>query len=768
MYILKNIANAGTMVLVIICSILIFTSTASAQELHVSCSRYSIFAPWENKAGEASLSANFTAYALLLDNNGKPISGESITFKIYSPASNATLKVTRNNTTQQNGLASIPYDTYADFTSQTDTDYGTWRIDAYLTSNPAVISSTNMRIEGGGCNKGNCHETDTVSGAKPLSPYTEQYGQVNTRAAAAHKKTNHQNAGCPACHPGYASDKTATGTDGKTYGKTADVHSSRTCEFCHGNWSYITDTGNGIPIMPSCYQCHPVLNSNVLSISTLANLAAGNGISVYSYNYDLEKPLAAHNGTMYSLTDSVPCISCHGPAHNNSKPYFGSGSNSVTENEQCWNCHTNRATTHKSNTNCVGCHSQDAHNVTTISAGGPDCKSCHDIGGIAPKHVNFTDMNSTGAIHKKLNNAASATVNPENKKCWACHGDGTEPGGHPSNYKTPRVCIDCHASGTYKVDNHRQGGVNISTAASCANCHNNSIIRFEASENASVSHYGTKANLADTKDCRYCHKNAVNGAMWGSATDPWNSPTFPHSLSTTTNEECYSCHGSIGGGDFHDTVLQKQTLSSVTCLDCHKLGTNMSRTKIDQNVRSSAVHKDEACTGCHIGASTANMNTYSIAGDAPKSCTLCHTDVLEHQQSGQDIKTTISCRDCHNNDDMYAANAGTNGTQNAVVHYLENITNTATIPYEHFGPIDTSNCILCHNGQYTGDPAWGTPVNISTSSKRQHTETTPAECDNCHKDSGVSTLANVDFHNAAIKLGAGQGPNCLDCHAGDE
>ena len=258
----KLIVNAKILhlLLALLCSVILLSSTAFAQELHVSSSRYSLFAPYVSKASDASLSANFTGFALLLDDSGKPVSGANIVFKMYS--GNGVLKATKYNITRQNGLASVSYDTYPDFTSSTDTDYGTWRIEANLADNLSVNQRTDLRIEAGGkafggCGQDNCHKTSTVTGAKPLSPYTDRYGQTSTRAASAHKKNNHQNAGCPGCHTGYASNKTAKGTDGKVYGKTADVHKNRTCEFCHGNWAYITGTGNGIPKMPSCSSSIP-------------------------------------------------------------------------------------------------------------------------------------------------------------------------------------------------------------------------------------------------------------------------------------------------------------------------------------------------------------------------------------------------------------------------------------------------------------------------------------------------------------------------------
>ncbi len=509
----------------------------------------------------------------------------------------------------------------------------------------------------------------------------------------------------------------------------------------------VNNTPTGIPTNNSgCIICHTDAN--------------------YTINYSKNPiEITINNDSKSHLWNSDPyCTNCH--------KLSGGGKGPDPTNHISFNI------VEKDNSRCYDCHSPTqryGHSVSALTSGGADCKSCHDTGGMAPKHVNFSDANSTGAVHKNLNSGASATVNVENKKCWSCHGDGTQPAsGHPSNYTTPKKCTDCHLSGVPKVDNHIlngvNNGVNISTNVSCENCHNNSIIRFESTVNASSSHYGTKTNLADTKDCIYCHKNPVNGNIWGGATDPYNSPTFPHSLTTTTKEECYSCHGNISAGamSFHNIILSKPPLSSVSCLDCHRLGINMSATKIDSSVSSTAVHKDKNCLDCHAGATTGNMNTYSVMTSPPVNCTICHAS-LEHQPSAPDVQTTISCKNCHNNNGMYNNNAGTNGTENAVVHYLKNVTDTTTTPYGHTGTIDTSNCMICHgNGSlYTGDPNWGSPVNISNSTRRIHTETTIAQCNGCHKDNTVATLENVDFHNASLTAGAG-GDNCLGCHAGAE
>ncbi|VVB51777.1 Cytochrome c7 c [uncultured archaeon] len=198
----------------------------------------------------------------------------------------------------------------------------------------------------------------------------------------------------------------------------------------------------------------------------------------------------------------------------------------------------------------------------------------------------------------------------------------------------------------------------------------------------------------------------------------------------------------------------------------------MAPKEIDSSVFSAGVHKNRACENCHANATDTNMNTYSFSTDSAKTCTYCHTGsgnfgaplIAEHNQVGQQVITPLAaCNTCHDNNGMYLTNAGTNGTTSAITHYLKDVTNRSTTPYQHLGPINTSNCIDCHNGAYTNNTSWGTPANITTSSKRQHTETTTAQCDLCHKDSNILTLASVDFHNASVQPVTGG--SCTGCHS---
>ncbi len=107
-------------------------------------------------------------------------------------------------------------------------------------------------------------------------------------------------------------------------------------------------------------------------------------------------------------------------------------------------------------------------------------------------------------MHENLNsNATNNTMFSEivDKACWACHGEGNEPAGHPSRYRNPRRCSnnDCHSlSQSFRapmVYSHFKDAAlndnpdnttnfNVSTNVPCESCHSNSLI--EVGENLNV------------------------------------------------------------------------------------------------------------------------------------------------------------------------------------------------------------------------------------------------------------------------------------------
>jgi PGF-pre-PGF domain-containing protein len=172
--------------------------------------------------------------------------------------------------------------------------------------------------------------------------------------------------------------------------------------------------------------------------------------------------------------------------------------------------------------------------------GGPNCIGCHDKGGIgAPPDKRIDASSIKQGVHKDLNNNANTNlaIDVINKACWACHGDGSEPSGHPQRYKNPRTCTnnECHslAQSSFKepmiyshfknssLNNNPTNATNYNITAStdCSQCHVNSILITDSNKaSALVSHYGSKDRLVDSFNCRYCHLDKDNSEDWGNAT----------------------------------------------------------------------------------------------------------------------------------------------------------------------------------------------------------------------------------------------------------
>ncbi len=645
-------SNAGIVILGILISILLMSSAASAgQLLKVSSDRHSVFSPWTGK-NDTSLSMNFTGYALLLGTDGMPISGQSITFEIYNGS--GKLKKTINNDTQQNGLARVSYDTYPDFASSTDSDYGNWTIKAYLTSDPTVKGSTNMSILAGGtaidsgC-RSYCHETRTATGAKPKSPYTASYGSTSSRAVAAHLESNHNGEACFLCHPGYA-EKSARGRTGLGY--TGDVHKNRACDYCHGDWTYIRgSTGNGIPKMPSCYECHPINNSNPSIISTLANLPGGNGISIYSYNFSNKAPLTAHNGTDSSLIKSVPCIICHGPAHNNTKPDPApANTNAVTEPSQCISCHGQK---HFAGTSCTDCHSQNAHAIQKPSLA--NCALCH------PTYV--TAVNNSK--HNQTLNAAAPTctgchtgydvqhtgkiVNESNTcRNSGCHE--TKDERHRTNLTSPSDCTQCHFANTTKPFSLN--------ASLYVNDHNLTIIRNFYQYNLSgagnpvagmplTSNGGVGAGTFPYYSCTMasCHSHA--NLKIENASQTWVQSNHARSLrypaANDSWNNCAKCKSPLNYNDSLKTLnpfIAAADWQGINCRVCHNL-----------HNRSFSSGAGPIAFYNATQSSTVGYDVYDKVSNATELCEKCHTGTTHNSQFSGTHKTVVGfdCADCHLN-----------------------------------------------------------------------------------------------------------------------
>ena len=175
-----------------------------------------------------------------------------------------------------------------------------------------------------------------------------------------------------------------------------------------------------------------------------------------------------------------------------------------------------------------------------------------------------------------------------------------------------------------------------------------------------------------------------------------------HASYGTTDADCLSCHDGVlsASADISEFVHNVNTGSSggADCVSCHDL-TGTAPKKVDVTVLQSSSHKNlngastginKACYACH-GDGTAPSSGHPPNYKNPKLCADCHTGtgnysapmVAEHNQNGQDVVTNATCNTCHDNSGMFLPNAGTNGMTTAFVHYIKDVTNTSTTPYQH-------------------------------------------------------------------------------------
>ncbi|MCZ7380719.1 MAG: hypothetical protein O8C64_03965 [Candidatus Methanoperedens sp.] len=610
------------------------------------------------------------------------------------------------------------------------------------------------------CSRTYCHLTGTINGTRynataggnyPHSPYTGGYGNDETFAEAAHLRSSHNNKGCYICHPGYSANNTG-------YGYTNDVHRNEngSCDFCHGNWIYIRANltvggGAGIPKIKSCYDCHPQYNYNLTQINTLANLTNGTGInvngtniSVYSYNYDTKTPLTAHNGTNYSLTASVPCVVCHGPAHNISKPDPSyANTNNITEDSQCKTCHPNSSYTehNSSNTtsggvNCTLCHSQDAHAIKVFSQNASYITL--NRSNPNPATGNCTNCHQNASFFPALNNA---TLNPK---------VGLYTGRNPSQVAVPLEHSNDPNNGTKwnQTPGYWQNGPNASAQnLSCLYCHGITLHNATALGRPSLFNGNNTVNSTistSTSWCALCHwQGYSSGAktyndtvstftnesllvppeITGNATygaNQSNPAYFNHSSINKDDSSCKNCHGSLTS-DTNITGLMHNVAagSGANCINCHDI--NGSGAPQDKRITVSSMKQ-----GVHANLNS-NATNSTFLDPINKACWACHGDGSEPVGHPLTYKTPKNCND---ND----------------CHSISQSQYNETMIYSHF-----------QNASLNNNPNNVTNYNI----------TTTEQCQNCHINSLVtednhSSLALVSHY--ASKDNLVDSFNCVYCH----
>ena len=664
-------------------------------------------------------STTIRALAVITNNTGSPKQGVTVSFRLINPGGIAVN--TASNITSVDGIAYYSYDLNA------KNYWGYWKIEANITG---AVNNTPFVLNWWGC--ASCHNNQNPStwGTYAQKSYYEM-GYNFHKSSTRNQHTSQMSTGnCIKCH--------------QSYNITTDWHTGKVvCAGCHAGSNISTTPQGKNPEIAGCYDtagCHPKKNSNLKNInSTTGYIVGGNYKTKYS---------AIPTNSTKAHTTSVECIACHGPGHNIEKPYNASvSSNSVTENEQCWACHTNRATTHKLSTNCVGCHSQDAHNVSVSAAGGggPDCISCHNVVGGSTTHKVDVSAMVLGE-HASLNSGAATTVDPANKKCWGCHQTGgTQPasGSMGDRYLNPYKCYDCHnttkayanVSGALTVSEHFKSGTDIQAAisatdnsTSCLVCHNLSEMKVSYTDNeftnySLASHYGknrSELRIGGSTDCTYCHQNGSTIFMSNVNNNNMSNHSSSINTPTCTNSTCHNI------GKVHDSSLSKPADSSDTyCKTCH-------------TVKSE--HKALYCTECHANNTPSNMAGRDIHG----------IKYLQKDNTFSQVRSgSVDCTTCHQSNVVDSSLGTFTAEKIGLLHHSNNLTNGSR--WDGYWTSTIGACLYCHNDTKHSATPLGRPLIWNSSYIMRTTIGSGTNCADCHYG-GDSNYAGMRSAFAGLNI----------------
>lgn len=576
-----------------------------------------------------------------------------------------------------------------------------------------------------------CHSPSPHGGPRFLSSDLQTY---TTSKANAVK--------CTDCHanPNAAgrtyTTRTGTYTMNPPYiGDKAFQHGNATWE--GQNWgSYWTKGDDN----SACLFCHASGGTNVNAVHTssaLGTVANLDGAKDLSGNWCAQ----CHVSTKYGneLPKEPPFID----VNNTGKAVNSAGSK--------WFDHGSLIANGDSDSLCKSCHGGAAQSASTVGEfihqvdegtnGGPDCVSCHDVGGFAPKHVDVSAMKQS--IHANLNsNAANTTklTDTIDKACWACHGDGTEPTEHPASYKNPKKCEDCHTGTTQfsapLVAEHYYAGEDLVVQATCQDCHSKGEMLNANSDpdagsvNATISHYGKKRtdlvlniNGDVLTDCYYCHQNTTT-TFKNVMRNPNHSYMYDHTDSPNS-PKCWNCHSA---GRIHDQTHVKPQISNGLCLGCHQSG--IGSAKPIPTAHNSTMN----CYSCHMDPKDETYDTVTAQIHGIKFISSDGTYTM------WDKTNAANCVDCHENQNTSASLTAWGYTIPAIPKLNHSNDPIAGQKWGTYWTSDIEACYYCHQSGIHKDRTGllGNVTLIADGAK----DLSGTWCANCHYQSSPDYKGN--------------------------
>ncbi|MDI6859381.1 MAG: multiheme c-type cytochrome [Methanocellales archaeon] len=387
-----------------------------------------------------------------------------------------------------------------------------------------------------------------------------------------------------------------------------------------------------------------------------------------------------------------------------------------------------------------------------------DCVACHDIGGMAPIHVNVSVMKS--GVHAELNDEATnktELTDPISKACWACHGDGTEPMGHPPSYKSPKECEGCHLNQS-AMDKYDVPGLILTHYPGAPDGRANTT-----SEN-------------ETYTCKRCHKE--EDARYHYTSVQRNDIANP-------NGTCYECHTPYGNftykpktqiAELNHGLLERRL--RVTCERCHSPEGVARYHTISVPVAGVAVKEVNVtvnCTDCHLEYTT-KLHYPAVEWI---TCTDCHTKYDEGHYAGrivEKVNKTYTCAICHNeeaeefhnlsrmiapvHESCYECHAIETNFTLAQIILAQNVTCMVRV----ISP-EILTCGSCHNatGTYRFHYSPYPRGSVQAPGWPGWIDGTIANCTDCHTYHGGLAPFNATDVSGTLM---GYSPDCVFCHGG--
>ncbi len=737
--------------------------------------------------------------SLFIDSNGKPLSGKTVNFTIYKP--NNSIRTTGTNITDSSGVASF-------YHSLDEVNfYGNWTVKA---ESGGIYDNATFVYNWWGCawNQGSCAgqhsgvnpgQSGTTS---PNSPYTASWEQITTAQPEHYTLTSASWADnyCTVCHQSYDGNPTKGITAATTTKDfyTPDVHRNIRCDnaSCHNPGASYANHNAGTITIGSCTSasCHP-RRSDITMKSTL------NGI-VSNYSNSSSGGIDDYHTPNYT----VPCIICHGPMHNITKPNESQHwiNNTVTEDSHCTECHTSYQRHNSSNTssggvNCTLCHSDDVHyiqvfarnstggaiyvNATNTSRG--NCTLCHqnsvaffnsleanpDAGkylGRDPPQVASPVRHSNDANAGKKWNQTSWYWTYSNQLTWCkyCHGETNHKSvalGRPSTWDGNNVVNSTIGNTTW-----------------CAGCH------WQLYANGTNKYQDMVNNFSDdrkniTPSSGY--NLSIPPEITGNATygaNKSNPAYFNHSdISIKSDNSCYGCHRNGTSavsitGFMHNLTDVSTRVSGPDCIGCH----DYNKTDADALHR---INNSDMESGIHANL---NKNATNSAGVNPdnRKCWGCHTSngseprpyYLNYYDMGDRYANPYQCYECHNSTGKAYANVS------AAPQVDQHFKGGSNVTAASAASDNSSSCVVCHDVNelkisYTENDPYNSGLSNASHYTRNRTDLRTwdsgraANCSYCHQNSSTAFFiamiypaSNRNISNHSVN----NSPTCYNstCH----